>query len=379
MPNRVIKDRWLSSPTLDLVSADGERLFARLMLVADDFGRFEARPQQVLARCFPNRVGSMLASDVDRWLHELVTAVTPGEAHGPIRLYRVGGRVYGCFLNWDSYQKRRAKHSKYPAPPGDGWVEVQETYRVTEYALSVPALPTWKEENMRAACGGLPADADTPETHAGRAPTSASTLPTSASTCTTSANICGSRIENRESRIEKREGGRVDNFVDNPDACDNPSASAHAPLPESPILRDEIIQNQLCMLRQLNPQHWVELGRLFRAWVYFNPPVEVVLNALRSTIRHGPHKPCAYLVSIIRKETPNFHERNAIEAHEQRKTESRSDGAVQAVGDVLAAMARRGSKSAGSPVGETSRESPTTEPPGGSIAAQAPALEGGEA
>src|SRR5690606_38590249 len=36
-----------------------------------------------------------------------------------IRFYEVDGRRYLYFPTWDKHQRKRARHSKYPAPPSD--------------------------------------------------------------------------------------------------------------------------------------------------------------------------------------------------------------------------------------------------------------------
>lgn len=110
MPNRIIKESALDSEDLDTLSNSGERLFWRLILVADDYGRFEATPQVVKARCFPRRVDTMRTNEVEKAMKELSPLL--------VRFYSVGGRQYGCFLNWEKHQgSPRAKKSKFPDPP----------------------------------------------------------------------------------------------------------------------------------------------------------------------------------------------------------------------------------------------------------------------
>jgi hypothetical protein len=52
MPTRILRD-YTDSAAFDGLSAEGERLFIRLLMKADDFGRFHANPKLVKALCFP--------------------------------------------------------------------------------------------------------------------------------------------------------------------------------------------------------------------------------------------------------------------------------------------------------------------------------------
>jgi hypothetical protein len=112
MPNRIIKESALTSPNLDRLSDAAERFFWRLTVVADDFGRFDARPEVLVAKCFPLRVSRLEPASLAPLLHELVK-------NGLVRTYFAGQsprRRYGYFVNWDRHQRTRAKESKFPAP-----------------------------------------------------------------------------------------------------------------------------------------------------------------------------------------------------------------------------------------------------------------------
>lgn len=110
MPSRIIRESARTSPTLDALSAEGERLFWRLTIVADDFGRFDADPRVVAAQCFPLRFGRLRAATVERWLRELVQA-------GAIVTYASGDRRYGAFPSWAKHQRVRNSKSRFPEPP----------------------------------------------------------------------------------------------------------------------------------------------------------------------------------------------------------------------------------------------------------------------
>lgn len=109
MPNRILKESICTSDTLEALSPEEERLFYRLMVQCDDYGRFEARPAIVRARCFPLKVDSISDADVGQWISAL-------ERAGLLAVYSVGGRPYLQMVTWDRHQQRRAKVSKYPDP-----------------------------------------------------------------------------------------------------------------------------------------------------------------------------------------------------------------------------------------------------------------------
>jgi len=71
VPNRIIKESICTSDTLDQLSPEEERLFYRLLVQADDFGRFDGRPAVVLAACFPLKVHEITLDQVESWLQRL--------------------------------------------------------------------------------------------------------------------------------------------------------------------------------------------------------------------------------------------------------------------------------------------------------------------
>ena len=110
MPSRIIRDSIRTSPTLDELSDGAERMFWRLVTVADDYGRFEADPRVLLSQCFPLRVDRLKVKQIAEWFEEMVKTDLA-------RCYQVNGRTYGYFPTWEKYQRIRAKESRYPAPP----------------------------------------------------------------------------------------------------------------------------------------------------------------------------------------------------------------------------------------------------------------------
>jgi len=106
LPNRIAKDSSRKDPQLDILSDGAERLYWRLILAADDFGRFEADPRIVKADCFPLKIDSLRTATVEKWLDEI-------EKAGLVKFYSVLNRGYGQFITFDP---PRAAKSKFPAP-----------------------------------------------------------------------------------------------------------------------------------------------------------------------------------------------------------------------------------------------------------------------
>ena len=86
-------------------------LFDRLILWADDDGRFPASPGIVSGRCFPHHPSQHRhVKAYLRAMHDL----------GLIVLYGEGKRLYGCFPTWSKHQPQRSDRyvpSELPAPP----------------------------------------------------------------------------------------------------------------------------------------------------------------------------------------------------------------------------------------------------------------------
>ena len=108
----MIKDSIRSSESLALLTADEERHFYRLILIADDHGRFDARPMMIRSACYPLQVESITLAEVLQWTDRLAS---PGI--GILTLYEVDGKKYGAFVKWKYYQRVRSPQSKYPEPP----------------------------------------------------------------------------------------------------------------------------------------------------------------------------------------------------------------------------------------------------------------------
>lgn len=108
MPNRIIREGINDSERLNDCTPDEEVLFYRLLVVADDFGRLDARPTLIKARCFPLK--NHTPEKIQGWLVGL-------HEKRLLRLYTVGDK---SFIQLDKWQQRvRANASKFPEPPPD--------------------------------------------------------------------------------------------------------------------------------------------------------------------------------------------------------------------------------------------------------------------
>ncbi len=105
MPTRVLRD-WTDSEAVNALDATAEVLFVRLIMKADDFGRFTANPRLIRSLCFPIRDG-VRESDISRQLAAC-------EKAGLIALYEVETKPFLEIRNYG--QRLRAMKSKYPPP-----------------------------------------------------------------------------------------------------------------------------------------------------------------------------------------------------------------------------------------------------------------------
>lgn len=107
MPNRIIKESICRSDTINLLKPFEEVLFYRLIVVCDDYGRFDGRPEIIKGSCFPLK--DTAVKDIGTSLKRLVEV-------GLVELYKVQGKPVLQLSTWSEHQQIRAKKSKYPAP-----------------------------------------------------------------------------------------------------------------------------------------------------------------------------------------------------------------------------------------------------------------------
>lgn len=111
MPNRLLKESICESKGLSEVSFFAEDLYKRLITYADDYGRFNADYQIILARLYPREIGIVSIDDIEDAMTELVGA-------GKVAFYTSEARkdIYGCFPNWSEHQRVRDSKQKCPEP-----------------------------------------------------------------------------------------------------------------------------------------------------------------------------------------------------------------------------------------------------------------------
>lgn len=106
MPNRMLRD-WTDSLRFENLSAEGERLFVRLLMKADDYGRFHADPRLVKAACFP--LLEIAGAEIQKWLNELC-------AQQLVMCYEADGKK--CLAIWNFGQRLKESKPKFQPPPG---------------------------------------------------------------------------------------------------------------------------------------------------------------------------------------------------------------------------------------------------------------------
>lgn len=105
MPNRIIKESICRSEEIDSLSWFEEVLFYRLIVVCDDYGRYDGRAKIIKGSCFPLK--DITEKDIDKALGKL-------SAVGLLRVYESQGRPYLQLVTWADHQRIRNQKSKYP-------------------------------------------------------------------------------------------------------------------------------------------------------------------------------------------------------------------------------------------------------------------------
>lgn len=128
---------WTDSIKFDGISAEAERLFTRLIMKADDYGRFHADPRLIKAACFP-LIDNLRSPDIARWLDELSTRQL-------ILRYEADGRSIAVIVNYG----QRLKSSRAKFPPMEG--ESADWLPTSDYFQKLPATSGKfrSEENRR--------------------------------------------------------------------------------------------------------------------------------------------------------------------------------------------------------------------------------------
>ena len=107
MPNRIIREAILSSEKIASLGWPEEVFYRRLMSIVDDYGRTEANPQLLRARCYPLQTDQVRVTDIARWMAAC-------QKSSLILCYADGSKQY---LEVSNFQQQQRSPSKYPAPP----------------------------------------------------------------------------------------------------------------------------------------------------------------------------------------------------------------------------------------------------------------------
>lgn len=107
MPKRMIRD-WTDSERVNSLTPQAERFYARLLMKADDFGRFHAAPKLLRGSLFPLLIDSVREADISRWIAEC-------EKAGLIVLYEADGKK--LLEIWNFGQRLDKARAKFPPPP----------------------------------------------------------------------------------------------------------------------------------------------------------------------------------------------------------------------------------------------------------------------
>ena len=111
MPNRIIKESIKTSDNIDRLTWFEEVVFYRLLTTVDDFGCYDGRVIVLKNELFPTKE-TVTKKQVE-------DAITKLESVGLLVRYTENNLPYIYLPTWDSHQRVRNKHRKYPMPTDD--------------------------------------------------------------------------------------------------------------------------------------------------------------------------------------------------------------------------------------------------------------------
>ena len=117
-PNRIIKERLLTSPTLSRLSHAAYGHFFSLLVLSDDGGCFECTSSVVRGKCYSRRDRPPTIKKIEVWQNEM-------EGCGVIRRWKVSGREFAGLMSFTTHNKfsvdekgKSTRHRrKTPVPP----------------------------------------------------------------------------------------------------------------------------------------------------------------------------------------------------------------------------------------------------------------------
>ena len=105
MPNRIIRDGILTSERVDKLNWAEEVFCRRLQSVVDDYGRYYAKPELLIAACYPLRIRKVSESDVGKFLTACVSA-------GLVSTYQTNDGKH--YLELTDFGQRIQSKSRFP-------------------------------------------------------------------------------------------------------------------------------------------------------------------------------------------------------------------------------------------------------------------------
>ncbi len=108
MPNRILKESICRSDQINRLTPFEETLFYRLIVNADDYGRFDGRIAIIKNLLFPLKDG-IRAEQIEKAINTLSSVEL-------VERYDVAGKPFVRLTGWDRHQTVRAKKSRYPSP-----------------------------------------------------------------------------------------------------------------------------------------------------------------------------------------------------------------------------------------------------------------------
>lgn len=148
--SRLIRRGLLDSERFNALGWQAQSVYFRLLLVADDFGLYDARPPFLRAQLFGMCLDRVRETDLKRALLEC-------ERAGLVRFYAAGDKPY---LMIERYGQRGKGRPKYPLPPGFALVAVKSG-RSTEWEMAPQKSAAVRGDPQRIAAddGGPPRSA----------------------------------------------------------------------------------------------------------------------------------------------------------------------------------------------------------------------------
>lgn len=132
MPNRILREAMLDSDPVAAAGELAEVMFCRLLLVADDLGRFDGRISVISRRCWP--LGGPSEESVADRLGALAR-------NGLIVKYEVEGKPFIVIPKFK--QRTRTTTSKFPPPPPEC---MPDDCQVSDICLTSDSQPRTETE-----------------------------------------------------------------------------------------------------------------------------------------------------------------------------------------------------------------------------------------